>query len=152
MFFSKTFGYALRGILYIAARQDQQRTVQADDISAQLRVPRHFLAKILKTLSVQGFLVSSKGQRGGFMLAPGVLERPLMDLLVATDGLALFHTCVLRLRSCDGNNPCPLHAHFSKVQAHIREVLTGNSIGAFLLEDKTNLLRSLVVESATDAS
>lgn len=146
MLFSKTFGYALRGILYIAINENQ-RTVQADDIARQLGVPRHFLAKILKTLSQQGFLQSTKGQRGGFALAANVLERPLLDLLVATDGLALFQTCVLRLRTCDGNHPCPLHAHFSRVQSHIHSVLSENSIGSFLNGDKFDLLRSLTVEA-----
>ncbi|RYD86432.1 MAG: transcriptional regulator, partial [Sphingobacteriales bacterium] len=116
MIFSKTFGYALRGILYIAACQEQGRPVQADDIAAELHVPKHFMAKVLKTIGQQGFLHSSKGQRGGFTVPPEILERPLIDLLAATDGLDLFHTCVLRLRSCDGSNPCPLHAHFSSVQ------------------------------------
>lgn len=125
--------------------------MQADDISRQLGVPRHFLAKILKTLGQQGFLQSSKGQRGGFSLAPGVLNRPLMDLLLATDGLALFNTCVLRLRSCDGHNPCPLHTHFSRVQQEIKIVLVENSIGSFLSADKAGLLKSLTIEAAPEA-
>ncbi|TCZ74766.1 RrF2 family transcriptional regulator [Flaviaesturariibacter aridisoli] len=150
MFFSKSFGYALRGILYIAACREQQAFVQTDSLAAELGVPRHFLGKVLKTLSRQGFLHSSKGQRGGFSVPPSVLERPLIELLAATDGLAIFHTCVLRLRSCDSKQPCPLHPHFSQVQEHIRAILTNNSIGSFLEPDKASLLRSLTVDEIVE--
>ncbi|RYF86429.1 MAG: transcriptional regulator, partial [Chitinophagaceae bacterium] len=50
MFFSKSFGYAVRGVLYIAFMQDAKQYVQAEEIAAQLLVPRHFVSKILKKL------------------------------------------------------------------------------------------------------
>ncbi|GAB4092920.1 RrF2 family transcriptional regulator [Flaviaesturariibacter terrae] len=147
MIFSKTFGYALRGVLYIAACQEQQQLVQTDDIARELAVPKHFMAKVLKTLGQQGFLQSSKGQHGGFSVPPAVLDRPLIELLAAIDGLSIFHTCVLRLRSCDGKNPCPLHEHFKAVQEDIRRIMTDNSIGSFLGPGKRKLLRSLTIDT-----
>ena len=47
MTFSKSFGYAVRGVLYIAVMQNEKRYVQAEEIAAQLFVPRHFMGKIL---------------------------------------------------------------------------------------------------------
>ena len=43
MFLSKFFGYALRGILYVALMQDEKRKVQIDEIANKLSVPRHSL-------------------------------------------------------------------------------------------------------------
>jgi DNA-binding IscR family transcriptional regulator len=50
MTFSKSFGYAVRGVLYIAIMQDEKRYVQVEEIAGQLAVPRHFMGKILKNL------------------------------------------------------------------------------------------------------
>ena len=42
MIFSKSFGYAVRGVLYIALMQDEKRYVQVEEIASTLSVPRHF--------------------------------------------------------------------------------------------------------------
>jgi Rrf2 family protein len=66
MIFSKSFGYAVRGMLYVAMMQDEKRYVQAEEISTRLAVPRHFMGKILKKLVKERLLASSKGPSGGF--------------------------------------------------------------------------------------
>jgi Rrf2 family iron-sulfur cluster assembly transcriptional regulator len=147
MLFSKSFGYALRGVLYIAATQQDDRLVPADDIALELGVPKYFMAKILKTLVKEGFLASVKGPRRGFSVLPEVLSSPLIDLLAITDGLELFQSCVLRLKACDPENPCPLHVHFLGVQRSVREILKVQSIGSFLETGKEVLLRSLSADS-----
>ncbi|GAA4334503.1 Rrf2 family transcriptional regulator [Flaviaesturariibacter amylovorans] len=146
MLFSKSFGYAIRGILYIATSSDSGAPVQTEAIARELGVPMHFTRKVLKQLAQKGILVSSKGQRGGFLLAEGVLEKPLIELVEATDGVALFHTCILRLRACDHRNPCPMHEHFKGIQDDIRTVLSSHTIGGLLSPGRAALLRSLMVE------
>jgi Rrf2 family protein len=69
MFLSKSFGYALRGILYIAVMQDENRKVQIDEIATKLSVPKHFLGKIMQQVVKAGLLKSTKGPYGGFSLA-----------------------------------------------------------------------------------
>jgi Rrf2 family iron-sulfur cluster assembly transcriptional regulator len=145
MLFSKSFGYALRGLLFIAATQKEGRSVQVDEIAGELAVPRFFLAKILKSLVKAGFLESVKGRHGGFAMPSAVLNRQLIELLEATDGLDLFHSCVLRLRACNAKSPCPLHVHFAEVQQHMWQIMNDNTIGSFLGGEKSDLLRSLSI-------
>ena len=85
MIFSKSFGYALRGILYIAIMKEQKRYVQVEEIASKLAAPRHFMGKIMKRLAKEKLLISAKGPSGGFMLGENTLEKPLMDLIVITD-------------------------------------------------------------------
>jgi DNA-binding IscR family transcriptional regulator len=54
MFLSKSFGYALRGILYIAVMQDEERKVQIEEIATKLSVPKHFLGKIMQQVVKAG--------------------------------------------------------------------------------------------------
>jgi Predicted transcriptional regulator len=60
MFLSKSFGYALRGILYIAVMQDEERKVQIEEIATKLSVPKHFLGKIMQQIVKAGLLKSQK--------------------------------------------------------------------------------------------
>ena len=78
MFLSKSFGYALRGILYVALMQDEKRKVQIDEIANKLSVPRHFLGKIMQQVVKAGLLQSTKGPHGGFYLAENTLSSSLI--------------------------------------------------------------------------
>ena len=50
MIFSKTFGYALRSVLYLAMLHEDKDRIQLDEIAVQLSVPRHFLGNVMKKL------------------------------------------------------------------------------------------------------
>lgn len=143
MIFSKSFGYALRGILYIAVMRDQKRYVQVEEIATKLAAPRHFMGKIMKRLAKEKILVSTKGPSGGFIIAENTLERPLMDLIVITDGVEIFDTCVLRAKECNGTNPCPMHPQMEALKNNLKSILSDTTIGALLEEDKPEFIRSI---------
>lgn len=143
MIFSKSFGYALRSTLYIAIMKDQKRYVQVEEIASKLAVPRHFMGKIMKRLAKEKLLISTKGPSGGFILAENTLERPLMDLIVITDGVEIFDTCVLRAKECNGTNPCPMHSQMEGLKGNLKSVLTNTTIGDLLEEDKPEFIKSL---------
>ena len=62
---SKSFGYALRGILYVALMNDQKPRVQVEEIAETLSVPKYYLGKIMKQVVKEGILSSTKGPYGG---------------------------------------------------------------------------------------
>ena len=104
MFFSKSFGYALRGILYVALMQDEHRKVQIGEIAKKLSVPKHFLGKIMQEMVKAGLLQSTKGPYGGFYLSGKTMAAPLIRLVEVTDGMKQFDICALQLRQmrvCD---------------------------------------------------
>lgn len=145
MFVSKSFGYALRGILYVALMQDEKRNVQIDEIARQLSVPRHFLGKIMQQVVKAGFLKSTKGPNGGFSLTSDTLNTTLNNLLKVTDDMNDFKTCVLKLRSCDGNQPCPLHVEMEQIRNNFLNVFNKTSIGELLTDNKNSFIKSLSV-------
>lgn len=143
MIFSKTFGYALRGILYIALMQDVKRYVQIEEVAEKLGVPRHFLSKIMKGLVKQGLLASVKGPYGGYTLTDKTLQTPLLQLEELTDGLSTFKNCVLRLRACSAANPCPLHFQMERIKSDLRRVLETTTIARLLHHDKEQFINSI---------
>lgn len=145
MFLSKSFGYALRGILYIAVMQDENRKVQIDEIATKLSVPKHFLGKIMQQIVKAGLLKSTKGPYGGFSLAAETLNTPVIKLVEITDGMEQFSMCVLSFKYCNGSNPCPLHYEMEEVKENYLNVFTKNTLGDLLKDGKSDLLKSLAV-------
>jgi len=143
MFFSKSFGYAVRGILYIALLQDEKRKIQIDEIALKLSVPRHFLGKIMQNVVKAGLLHSTKGPYGGFSLNENTMTTPLIKLVESIEGMEQYNVCVLQLRNCNGVNPCPLHHEVDKIKNRLFEVLSQTTIADLLTNDKKLFIKSL---------
>jgi Rrf2 family protein len=145
MILSKSFGYALRGVLYIAKMQEEKRKIQIDEIAGNLSVPRHFLGKIMQQIVKAGLLRSTKGPYGGFSLTDKTLATPLIKLVEVTDGMDQFRICVLKLKYCDGKNPCPLHYEMEKIRANFLTVFTDTSVGDLVKDSNHDFIKSLSV-------
>lgn len=145
MILSKSFGYALRGILYVAKLNDENRRIQIDEIANNLSVPKHFLGKIMQQIVKEGLLRSTKGPYGGFSLTTNTLSTPLIKLVEITDGLEQYRICVLKLKYCDGLNPCPLHHEIESIRTKFLTVFGETTIGDLLKKDKTEFIKSLAV-------
>jgi Rrf2 family protein len=143
MFFSKSFGYALRGVLYVAMISEENRRVQVDEIANRLAVPKHFLAKIMNRVVKEGILDSTKGPYGGFSVNVETLSSPLIRLLKITDGIEQFNTCVLKLRKCNKNNPCPLHFLMEQSRDDLLKNFSQTTVADLLKQDKKLLIGSI---------
>ena len=84
MVFSKSFGYALRGILYVAMVNEDKTRVQLEEIAGKLAVPRYFLGKVMKKIVKGGVLNSLKGPYGGFYVNNKTMNIPLLKLIEIT--------------------------------------------------------------------
>jgi len=147
MLFSKSFGYALRGILYIALMQDEKKWIQVDEVAGRLGVPRYFMGKIMKRLAKEQLLVSSKGPYGGFTLHDNTLHTPIYNVVEVTDGLLSFNTCVLRMQECNAESPCPMHHSIEEVKNKLKIILETTSVGDLLKTDKKEFIKSIATES-----
>lgn len=143
MFLSKSFGYALRGVLYIALVDKEGRKVQLDEIAEKLSVPRHFLAKIMKMMVKEGILSSTKGPYGGFFLNEVTLKTKLIQLVKITDGVEQFNICVLSLRKCNSKNPCPLHFQMLKLRDGMLAEFSAKKLGDLLDEKNPDFIKTI---------
>jgi Rrf2 family protein len=143
MFFSKSFGYALRGTLYVAIMGDRDRKIRIDEMSNRLLVPRHFLGKIMNKVAKKGILSSTKGPNGGFALNDVTLSTSLLTILESTDGLDQFNECVLRLKKCNVLNPCPLHDRIQVYRVELLKLFSQTDIGSLLREDKPDFIKMI---------
>jgi Rrf2 family iron-sulfur cluster assembly transcriptional regulator len=141
---SKSFGYALRSVLYMAALQNEKKVIQLQEIAEQLDVPKHFLGKVMKRLVKKGIIDSSKGHAGGYALNNKTLSVSVIDILDLIEGEELFSTCVIGFKKCNPGNPCPLHDQFSDTKKQMLNLFSETRIIDLLGEDKPALIRSLI--------
>lgn len=120
---SKSCGYAIRGILYLALKHSERRKIGIQELVAELRVPPHFMGKIMQDLVRRDIISSIKGPNGGFSLNDNTLNTPMMTIVEAIDGPALFRRCVLNLPDCSGKNPCPLHHEVTGFRDYLAHTL-----------------------------
>jgi Rrf2 family protein len=142
MLFSKSFGYAVRSVLYIASVQPKKRYVQLDEIASQLHLPKQFMGRLLKRLAKEKILTSFKGPTGGFSITEENLQITLIKLMEITDGNRL-ENCVIKKRKCNPSNLCPFHDHFSKLREDLSILMTHTTIGEFVKADNPDFIRSL---------
>ena len=145
MIFSKSFGYALRGILYVAMMSDENRKIRIDEMANRLSVPRHFLGKIMNKVVKKGILNSTKGPNGGFCLNATTLDTPLITLVELTDGLEQFDGCVIRLKKCNEEHPCPLHHPTVAYRNNLFKTFSDTNIGGLLKQDKPEFIQSIAL-------
>jgi Rrf2 family protein len=144
MIFSKSFGYALRGILYIAIQGKTGRNIQLDEIAEKLNIPRYFLGKVLKKVAKSGFLNSTKGHSGGFSINEKTLNTPLVDIAALLGELSESGKCALRFKSCNANNPCPLHYQVEPIKGQWTALLLTTRIDDLLDSDSEEFLSSII--------
>jgi Rrf2 family iron-sulfur cluster assembly transcriptional regulator len=144
MVLSKSFGYALRSVLYMAAVHENKKYIQLQEIAEQLDVPRHFLGKVMKRLSKSGVIDSTKGHAGGYTLNSETLSLPVMQIVVLIEGEQLFNACVIGFKKCNEQNPCPLHHKVVAAKSQMMKTFNETKIGDLLQDDKQAFIRSLI--------
>lgn len=144
MLFSKTFGYAIRSILYLSVREES-RSCQLIEIAECLKVPKHFLAKVMKKLAREGVIGSRKGPGGGFFCMKETKDTPLLKIATISGESSHFDTCILRLKKCNSNKPCPLHHEALHIKTQWFDLLCNTHIRDLLSEKHPEIIESISI-------
>lgn len=115
MILSQTSEYALRALLHLVEVGGDDPT-RVDDVAEALSVPRNYLSKILHSLARSGFLVSTRGPGGGFVLSDTALGTPLIDIIELFDPTSSKKRCFLGRPQCRDDDPCPAHERWGSIR------------------------------------
>jgi Rrf2 family protein len=121
---SRKSDYALRAVLYIAKQSNDTRS-SINAIAESEKVPRDFLAKILKELTRAEILKSYQGVHGGYQLARPPAQISVLDVIEAMDGPLGVNLCVRGDNGCDceHRDRCAMYPFWRKRQNQIRSIL-----------------------------
>jgi Rrf2 family transcriptional regulator, iron-sulfur cluster assembly transcription factor len=145
MIFSKSFGYAIRGVLYVAMMGDRPVNVSLDELAGNLNIPRHFLGKIMKRMAKGGIVDSKRGPSGGFHLNHNTLNTSLLNLFEMTGEVKEFNFCIMRLRSCSETKPCPLHTESGIIKKQWYSLMENTTINDLLKRDLSAVFQNIPI-------
>jgi len=126
--------YAVRAVLHLA-RNGEQR-IATSKIAEEQRIPPSFLAKIISQLSIAGLLHTSRGARGGVMLAREAKDITLLEVVEAIDGPIQLNECVGDSGICSFDETCPLRPVWCDAQDELVGRLKDTNFANIMIKDK----------------
>lgn len=126
MFFSKTSTYALRVLIRMA--QEENRSFSASELYHELNIKLRYLRRLMTDLTRQGFIQSTRGRNGGYMLAKSTKSIYLAEIIDAIEGFESFKTCVLGVADCKLSQVCAMHNVWQGVKADMIRTLSTTTL------------------------
>ena len=137
--------YAIRVLLDIAARKDEVRPIQLNDVAGRTGISRRYLDQIVMPLKSAGLLIGTKGRHGGYQLSKQPVDIQLLDIVEATIGPVNLVECVQSPQTCERSGECPARLIYRLLSVSMRTHLTdytlddlGNKDIQVLLEEKVS--------------
>jgi Rrf2 family protein len=120
--FSRTTEYALRVMVALARTPREPRSSFA--LHRELRIPQTYLQRLLTSLGKRKLIRSSRGRKGGFVLAlpPGKIA--LADIIEAVEGFDRQPQCLFGFAECRVEQPCAMHERWARHQRAVVRTLT----------------------------
>ena len=126
--------YAVRAILHLS-RQGMGERAATSQIAEEQHIPPSFLAKIISQLSIAGLLHTSRGARGGVMLAREPGDITLLEVVEAIDGPIKLNECVGENGMCIFDSDCPLKPVWCEAQKELVTRLKGTNFAALVAQN-----------------
>lgn len=122
---SEAASMGLHAMVLLAAEKEHLLSTQ--EIATKLGVSAAHLSKVLQRLHKAGMVVSTRGPGGGFELAPGADEMPLLNIYEAIEGALRPSECLLHTSLCGGKN-CIFGSLLGSLNQQVREYLTKSTL------------------------
>lgn len=127
--FSKTTEYAIRATIYIAQKSSIDNKLGIEEISEAIDSPKSFTAKILQILTKDNRIISSaRGPNGGFYITEEAKHLSVWSVLIVTGENETLEKCLLGLRKCSGDNPCPMHEGYKSIKQRLIQLFETKTI------------------------
>ena len=126
---SRKADYALLILTHLHQRSEGGN---AREIAEQFDLSRPFVANILKELCHFGYVVSHRGVKGGYTLAPATASVSFAKLLEAIEDGFRLTLCSPELphgAGCGLEHACPVKGPLGQIHKRIMDVLTGVTLG-----------------------
>ncbi|GDX61454.1 hypothetical protein LBMAG32_09880 [Nitrosomonadaceae bacterium] len=127
MILSRTSQYAIQALIYMAM-QPRDEVLLNQTIAKNTGAPPSYLAKVLQSLCKGNLIHSCRGKQGGFSLGENGKKITLIEIVLITEGPEFTKHCVLGLKICDNENPCPMHVKWAPIKQNIVELLENQTL------------------------
>ncbi len=125
---SYTCKTAIKAVIYLASGTETGDKKSIKDIAEHIDASGHTVSKMLQTLVKRGVINSTKGPSGGFYMTKEQQLQPIIHIVEAIDGMAVFKECGLGLSQCSATHPCPIHEQYKKPRELLEKLFRENKV------------------------
>ena len=123
MLYSKSAEYAIQAMIYLA-EHEARGLAMVSTIAEAYDIPRHFLAKLVQSLTRDNLIKSFRGRNGGIKLGRPADKISLLQVINAIEGPPPEpEMCVIGLDICSDQVACPLHKQWRHIKDLVEETL-----------------------------
>lgn len=126
---SKMTDYAL---VIISCLDKNKVAMDTKELALQTAISYHTVAKICKNLVKQGLLISKRGAKGGYELAPHCYEISFLAIIEAIEGPLIITECGLKDFHCVLADKCGVMTPLKKINGLILAALSSHTLESFI--------------------
>lgn len=123
---SKLTDYAI--VMLSAMAKDKAEIHAAMEISGTTGIALPTVSKILKLLLNGGVLVSTRGAKGGYVLAREPDSITVADVIAAMEGPIALTECSISHEGCEQSSGCEMRGNWSVINQTIQKALESVSL------------------------
>ena len=127
--------YATRAMIELAIHYGKG-PLQLREIAKKQGISEKYLEQVLTFLRKEGFILTQKGNRGGYMLAMPPEEITLYDIIRSVEGSLSPVACVDNASFCDRMDQCVTRDIWSRLKQKIVEELSSSTLADLALEQE----------------
>jgi len=124
---TKLGDYAVRTMIHLASGHPDE-IFRISEISRLRDIPESFLRKIIPRLKNAGLIHSTRGNKGGIILADDARNINALQVIESVEGEISLNQCVLYPQSCPQSGLCAMHDVWIDARNRIREALMKKSL------------------------
>ena len=125
--------YAVRVMIHLATLPAHERAL-LPALARATGAPQSFLSKVLQALCRAGFIVSRRGQSGGFEILPPGRKASIRMVVEAIEGHIALNLCLVYGASCGRKSSCPAHPIWSQAQEAMLDVLNTATVADLAIQ------------------
>jgi Rrf2 family protein len=126
--------YGIRVMIHLATLPAHERAL-LPELARATGAPQSFLSKVLQALCHAGFIVSRRGQSGGFEILPPGRKASVRAVIEAIEGPISLNLCLVSGASCKRKSFCPAHPIWASAQEAMLGVLNTATVAALALQE-----------------
>jgi Rrf2 family protein len=142
--------YGIRGLIYLANNR-RKWPINVEEVAARTSVPKSYLLKIFRNLSVGGVVRATRGKDGGFALQRDPAVISLRDIVESIEGPVFLSPCTAGDEHCEHSGYCGAVGYWRLIQRNLMDNLGSVTLQAMAEAERAPVLPAVSVEAVQPA-
>ena len=123
MIISTKARYGIHAMHVLAKFYDEHNPISINSIAKEKEISEQYLEQIFSKLKKGGFIISTRGKNGGYILSRRPEEITIGQIIRALEGQLAPSECSFDPNCCSKSDKCPANTIWTSIYGEINEVV-----------------------------